>query len=127
MAEESDGVVVASAVLEEGEGGLEELALVGCELGVEDVGVGKPVVKGENIRGHGRVSWRVNTSRISAGYGSFQEKAKNHSVVVVGAAVGDVAEETDEGVAAVAVVGGGVVAVGTGHAGALVAVFFCSR
>lgn len=55
------------------------------------------------------------------------EALSTASAVVVGAAAGDVAAETDEGVAAVAVISGGVIAVGTRYAGALVAVFFCSR
>jgi hypothetical protein len=76
MAEESDGVVVASAVLEEGEGGLEELALVGCDLGVVDVSVGEPVVEGESIRDHGRVSWKVGISRIKRRLRKFPRKSR---------------------------------------------------
>ena len=48
-------------------------------------------------------------------------------VIVIGATAGDIAAQADEGTAAVAVIGSGVIAVGTGHAGAVVAVFFCSR
>jgi hypothetical protein len=49
------------------------------------------------------------------------------SAIVVGTAAGNIAGQADEGTAAVAVIGGGVVAMGTGYAGPLVAVFFCSR
>lgn len=55
------------------------------------------------------------------------EALSTASAVVVSAATGNVACQADEGVATVAVIGGGVVAVRTGYARPLVAVFFCSR
>jgi hypothetical protein len=49
------------------------------------------------------------------------------AAVVVGTSVTERAEEADQGATGLFVVGCGIVAVGTGYTGSLVAVFFCAR